>query len=161
SSTTSKLDVQVSGTVNIDPSSRIDVSQKGYLGGFSGDNANPSGRTRGNVSSSLATAGGSYGGFGPASPGTGPFVPLYGDSKEPADLGSGGAGTTGAAGGNGGGLLRLAAGNLVLNGQLLANGGYNGQWGGAGGGIRVDVTGTLSGTGGGSISANGGAFGGG
>ena len=57
-------------------------------------------------------------------------------------------------GGNGGGLLRLTAGTLQVDGSINAdgNGGYYG--GGSGGGIRLDV-GTLSGNG--WITARGGA----
>jgi hypothetical protein len=44
-----KLEVQVSGTLTVDASSKIDVSAKGYLGG------NPVGRTTGNTTVGGAT----------------------------------------------------------------------------------------------------------
>jgi len=154
SSTSSLLDLQVSGAVTIDSSSRIDVSGKGYLGGLSGDNSSSHGRTQGNVPTAATQfAGGSYGGYGYANGAT--PVPVYGDMKNPTDLGTGGdAVNTTSPGGSGGGFIRLTGASLVLNGSLNADGG-NGTRGGSGGSIRVSVTGALSGTG--TIHANGGS----
>src|SRR5262249_44216184 len=57
------MDITVTGAVTVDVNSRIDVSGKGYLGGFSGDNANANALTQGNVLTAVPAgqlAGGSY-----------------------------------------------------------------------------------------------------
>ena len=78
------------------------------------------------------SAGGSYGGLG-YSTATCSAGPIYGSALTPTDLGSGGGGTTIAAGGsdyadrvggNGGGAIRLiVTGTLTNNGTISANGG--------------------------------------
>ncbi|MBM4083452.1 MAG: right-handed parallel beta-helix repeat-containing protein, partial [Planctomycetes bacterium] len=137
--------VSVNGTLAIDATSRIDVSGRGYLPG----------RTVGNTTRGAATwgSGGSYGGIG----GMGYWAGyanvtnrVYGDYRNPDEVGSGGG-----AGGSGGGLARITAGAAVIDGAVLANGSAGG-WntpGGSGGGLLLNV-GTLSG--GGTIAANGG-----
>ncbi|TQF15750.1 hypothetical protein FJV41_11775 [Myxococcus llanfairpwllgwyngyllgogerychwyrndrobwllllantysiliogogogochensis] len=147
------LELEVSGAVEVGSAARIDVSERGYLGGYREGNAQRAGRTLGNVSSGLENAAGSHGGHG----GHGQYgvenMPVYGDYREPAAPGSGGAATNSSSmGGTGGGLLKVKAGSLKLDGQLLADG-QLGWHGGAGGGIRVEV-GAFTGTG--SINANGG-----
>src|SRR5262249_54126456 len=102
SSSTSMLDIRVTGSVAIDSGSRIDVSGKGYLGAFNGDNASTHGRTKGNVPTAGTTQllGGSYGGYGYSNGAT--PTPLYGDLKDPLDLGTGGDGpAANSPGGNG------------------------------------------------------------
>ena len=93
---------------------------------------------------------GSYGGLG-----GGIFAtnPVYGVLETPMK-GSGGGGFQGAAAGNGGGLIRIIAQTIVLDGSIRADGGSatNFSAGGSGGGIRLDA-GSLSGIG--SVSANG------
>ncbi|MBS2032930.1 MAG: hypothetical protein JST54_33970 [Deltaproteobacteria bacterium] len=153
---TYKLDLNVTGAVTIDSTSSIDVSGDGYLGGYEGSNsASAYGRTQGNALETAAQAHGSYGGYGSSA--TSAWVATYGDLKDPNDLGSGGYGSaTNCAGGAGGGLVRINAGSLVLNGQILADAESNAcGYYGSGGGIRLD-TGTLSGSG--SISALGGYY---
>src|SRR4029453_15248777 len=90
---------------------------------------------------------------GTASNGT--VNPVYGDFRNPNEPGSGG-GTFGSPAGNGGGLIRIIAQTLVLNGQIRASGGQaepsSSVSGGSGGGIRIDA-GTISGSG--VIAANG------
>jgi large repetitive protein len=119
-----QLDLNVTGTLTVDGTSRIDVSGEGYQPGY----------TTGNTTVGAATgqAGGSYGGLGAANNGTPNAV--YGDYANPNDWGSGASG-----GGSGGGLVRITAGVLRLDGNLLAQGGegdpryYDGS--GSGGGI--------------------------
>ncbi len=143
----------------IDATSRIDVSGKGYLGAGAGSGANPSseGRTVGNRPSggSLRRNGGSYGGIGGFGTAEAYVNPTYGDFRDPNEMGSGGGSDSGPAG-NGGGLVRVAAGLVVVDGQILANGGPGGTYGGggSGGGIKI-VANTLTGTG--AIRANGGS----
>ncbi len=140
------LDLRVADTLVVDAASRIDVSGRGYLGN----------RTLGNTTVGAATksAGGSYGGLGPPRWGGSPNW-VYGDYRNPAELGSGGGE---ADGGSGGGLVRLVAATAQVDGAILATGsanpvGRNDAGCGSGGGIRLDV-GTLSGTG--RIAADGG-----
>jgi hypothetical protein len=135
-STAHRLDLLVTNQVIVSTNSRIDVSGKGYLP------ASPSG----------SASGGSYGGLGGDGHYTGKPTdvanPVYGDYADPEEWGSGGGG-----GYAGGGLVRLAAGTLHLEGQIFANGRDALYGGSSGGGICVAVS-TL--TGGGAIQANGG-----
>src|SRR4030095_5377012 len=113
-----KLEVEVAGTLFVDVSSRIDVRGKGYLRG----------RTTGNTAVGGATgnSGGSYGGLGGSVGGTANAV--YGDYADPDDWGSGGGAY------QGGGLTRIRATSLRLDGQILANGLGESGGGGAGSG---------------------------
>jgi hypothetical protein len=153
----SYLDLTVTGTLSIDSSSRIDVTGRGYSGAYQGGNGNV-GRTNGNTATGGSTSysGGSYGGSGGNYGGT--VNTLYGDLLNPNESGSGGGGDSYNPGGNGGGLVRITAGAITLDGSIVADGqtapsGYYGG-GGSGGGIRIDA-GTLSGAG--VIQARGGS----
>jgi RHS repeat-associated protein len=143
------------GSLSIDATSRIDVAGRGFLGG--GQPGNPSstnGMTLGFQAVNGAGTAGSYGGLGGAFSGT--TNPVYGDFRNPNDVGSGGGGFNGNRAGNGGGLVRIVAQAVILNGVVTANGGAPASdgfaAGGSGGGIRIDA-GVLSGTG--SITARG------
>ncbi len=138
---TYSLQATVARTLRVDATSSVDVSSLGYL----------SDRTLGNVSGRVTgESGGSYGGLGAND--VGAANPVYGDYRNPNEMGSGGA-----SGGKGGGLIRISAANIQLAGSIRANGqsadggGYYG--GGSGGGIRLDVN-TLAGNG--TVSVNGG-----
>ena len=131
-------------TVTVDATSSIDVSARGYLPGH----------TLGNTTVGAATgwAGGSYAGEG-----VGDTNETYGDYRDPNELGSGGSADY--AGLAGGGLVRIDANTLQLDGTIRADGGQGTVQGhsraaGSGGGIKIDV-GTLSGSG--LISAKGGS----
>ncbi len=163
--TTGKLELTVTGTLQIDGTSRIDAGGRGFLG--SGQPGNPHGlrgTTVGFAAGSSLRIGGGYGGLGGAYPDNGVSNPVYGDFRNPNELGSGGSSLESFnVAGNGGGLLRIVAQTLQLEGAIRANGGAAivNAAGGSGGGIRIDVA-TLSGTG--TITANGSAgfqFGGG
>lgn len=160
STTESFVDLNIAGTLFIDSTSSIDVTGKGYLGGYSGDNGSIYGRTIGNTNTggSVNTSAASYGGLG------GKYIPLnlqvnpvYGSLYNPNDLGSGGGGRDPINyGGDGGGLVRITVGNIILDGAIKSDGGdgvYHSNGGGSGGGIYIN-TGILSGTG--IISATGG-----
>ncbi|HQL74510.1 MAG TPA: Ig-like domain-containing protein, partial [Phycisphaerae bacterium] len=145
------LRMTVAGQLLVDADSRIDVSGRGYIYD----------RTVGNTTTGAATAasGGSYGGFGAAGRG-GTTCEVYGDYRDPDNVGSGGAGNGSSGGGSGGGLIRISAGSAVIDGEIRADGadGIYVSWdhhggGGSGGGIRLDV-GTISGAG--LISVDGG-----
>ena len=146
------------GVVTVSTNSRIDVSGRGYLGGYSGANgANQNGRTLGNtiVGGSTRRNGGSYGGLGGFGNTEQTVNGVYGSFRDPNEVGSGG-GTDSGEGGAGGGLVRITAGTIDLSGQILANGrsGSSLGGGGSGGGVKL-TTGTL--TGGGQVQASGGA----
>ena len=148
---TNGLQLRVVGTLEIQPGGVIDVSSNGLKGGNGYLNwicetwgADGQAATAG---ASTGESGGSYGGLGTAVNGT--PNPLYGLSNAPAELGSGGSYDGGWSwGGNGGGRLDLEAGRLILNGSILANGGY-GSWGGggSGGSIWLRVAGEFLGSG--------------
>ena len=155
--TESRLDLQVQGTLEVDGTSRIDVTDRGYLGGRRGSNASDTGRTLGNAPGSTQRNGGSHGGLGGFGSVGGTIAAAYGDFLDPNDPGGGGGSRSDSPGGNGGGVVRISVGTFRLDGQVLANG-RNGTGGccaagGGGGSIRLDV-GTLSGAG--TIRANGG-----
>jgi hypothetical protein len=123
-----RLELTITDSLLISATAKIDVSERGYLYG----------RTLGNTTVGAATgySGGSYGGLGTEWAGTTNRV--YGDYRNPDQLGSGGA----PSGGAGGGLLRISAGSAIIEGEILANGGGGGYYdrmGGSGGGIWLDV----------------------
>ena len=84
----------------VDASSRIDLSGKGYKPGFSLGNVREG--------ASAGSAAGSYGGSGGVGLGGGSANAIYGDFRDPRELGSG-ASDYGVPVGSGGGLLRLSA----------------------------------------------------
>lgn len=142
------LSLAISGTLEIDATSSIDVTGRGYV-----DN-----HTLGNVDLGVdGQAGGSYGGLGNVYSDW-PVGDVYGDFANPSELGSGGRGENDSAG-HGGGLVRITAGAATVDGAIIADGGagryydYRAGGGGSGGGVYLDV-GTLSGAG--TISADGG-----
>jgi hypothetical protein len=139
--------------VQVDAGSAIDVTGRGYLGGRADSEQ---GRTLGNVYGSNRGAGGSYGGLGGRYDSNWNPSGTYGDLTNPQDLGSGGGAWGANDGGDGGGLVLITAGNITLNGAIIANGGEaqgSVSGAGSGGGVNI-VTGTL--TGDGFIGANGG-----
>lgn len=148
STTEDRLEIVVTDALRVDSSSQIDVSRRGYLAGRTLGN-----RTEGAATSPsfMNTPGGSYGGMGGVPSGS--TCRTYGSYLDPNELGSGGA-TWGA----GGGLIRIAARVMEINGRILAEGQPCGGYeepgcAGSGGGIRLD-TDVLAG--GGSVSVNGG-----
>jgi alpha-tubulin suppressor-like RCC1 family protein len=153
--------IEVAGDLTIDETSKIDVSGRGYLGGWRGGNSSRYGRTSGNttVGGSDYGSSGSYGGLGGQCTEYGVTYwvgNVYGDLRDPKEPGSGGGGFNAAfPGGSGGGLVRISARSLTVNGAILADG-MSGpsliHGAGSGGGIRIDV-GTLAGIG--TISAQG------
>jgi hypothetical protein len=144
----------------------IDVNGCGYPGAYERNNTNVDdiGVTYPNTieNGSTVYGGGSYGGYGgsyrrPSS--THQVNKPYGSITAPVDPGSGGGGNDkNTHGTSGGGVIRLQAGNLTLNGTITANGISAANWHGtgSGGSIWIDVT-TISGQG--FIRANGGSSG--
>ena len=125
-STVYGIDLEVEGAVYIDATSRVDVSGKGYMAGYTQWNTPLADLD------STRTAGGSHGGTG----GSGWFVPIasYGDFRLPVFPGSGPH--PDSPDGRGGGVISLKVGEQMdLYGKLLADG----VQGGAGGSILLDV----------------------
>ena len=152
------LDLGV-GTLEIDPTGRIDATGRGYLGGDRaglGQTAHTLGLTAGAQSGN----GGSYGGLGGHYSGSVASNPIYGSLTDPQDLGSGG-GAWGGAGGDGGGRVFITAAAIHNAGAIHADGGLSsGSVSGEGSGGTVNIrAGNL--TGNGLITANGGTTGGG
>ena len=144
--------------VVVDATSAIDVTGRGYRGGFlDGNNQNP-GETLGGQVGASTQVGGSHGGLGGDFSGLGNNL-VYGSPYDPIHLGAGG-GSRGDAfvpGANGGGRITVVASNSVnVLGAIRADGGAAGGWqagGGAGGSIKIRTS-LLQGTG--SVTANGG-----
>jgi hypothetical protein len=141
----------VTGRLTIETGARLDVSNLGYAGGLT---SNAPGGAPAGVTGSAADAGGSHGGVGQVGEITGPAGDTFGSVYQP-ELGGGGGSlryTSGPRrGGNGGGVVVLNVGELVLNGEIRAQGEkrqYDGSSdsSGAGGSVLI-VAQSLSGTG--------------
>ena len=158
---TAGLVLNVSGTLTVASGGSIDVTGKGLLGGPGGSAVNRLGEAYDPVTGAIVrvtpeVSGGSYGGLG-----GGQYSPVYGDERNPTQLGSGGGGgawLNGQPGGTGGGAVVITASVLVLNGSIRADGGMapgpSSGGGGSGGTVNIDV-GEWSGAG--QITANGGS----
>lgn len=168
------LELTMSGTLSVEDGGLIDVSGKGYLGGYgtnpyyqsgylisldstcTGDgecdyNRGRSGLTVGYANGSYYTTGGSHGGRG-GSYSSDAVAASYDSISNPIYPGSGGGGDK--PGGNGGGVVRITAPIITVAGNIIADGDDGlGEYGAAGGGgtIYLDATG-------GSITLNGGRF---
>ena len=145
--------------LNVDASSSLEVTGKGYPGGNTPANGNSYGLTLGGLPGARFRSGGSYGGLGAVVDGGALTNPIYGYPGNPSYLGSGGSGGSYSyAGGNGGGRLTITAGTIRLDGALHANGttgtGYH-SGSGSGGSILIE-TNRLEGTG--AMTANGGSY---
>jgi hypothetical protein len=123
-----RLQVTVPGTLSIDATSKIDVSGRGYLAGTSAPG----------VTAPTKMAGGSYGGRGspglnssgvPDTFGFGFSNDVYGSFESPTDLGTGSgpdyfnADPRYNAARSGGGVVTMTIGSLMVDGQILADGG--------------------------------------
>jgi hypothetical protein len=162
-----KLELTVTDHLYVDCASAIDVTAKGYLGGW-GVNADGSntknedtrGRTLGNSSaagpSTFASA--SHGGVG-GETGTGVTNAIYGSIINPTDLGTGGGSGASCcnAGASGGGAIQLRGGIVSVAGAIRADGGNRAGDGnaGAGGSININAAQVIAGAAA-RITANGG-----
>ncbi|MCP4216952.1 MAG: hypothetical protein GY765_20045, partial [bacterium] len=156
------------GNVSIDADSKIDVTASGFAGsiGRDRDGKYQAPYTSGNttVGGSPILCGGSYGGLGGRyeTDVTDLTVPnkTYGSLYQPFEPGSGGGGYDidyDDPGSNGGGVVRIVAEGMSLEGEILCNGGQiknKSAGAGSGGSVWLDVT-SLSGSG--LIQANGGS----
>ena len=124
----------VAGAVVIEAGASLDVSGQGYAGGApSTPGAAPDG-----IDASTADAGGSHGGRG-ISADAGTAGEVYDSLYLPQQAGGGGAGDEDCCGTGrpGGGAIDLVAGELVLDGEILARGvtGGSDRPAGAGGSV--------------------------
>lgn len=143
--------------LEVDQTSSIDVSARGYRGGFRDGNNRCEGITLGGAPGASHRSGGSFGGYGNVLNGVGSNA-IYGVPSDPTQLGSGGScGDYSVVGGNGGGLVRIeAAEEVKVDGRILASGGAGSGYGagsGSGGSIRIETS-VLKGSG--TIAADGG-----
>ncbi|MFZ2777675.1 MAG: fibronectin type III domain-containing protein, partial [Candidatus Moraniibacteriota bacterium] len=155
----------VTGDLIIDVGASINADGKGYAGGTTGNGSGTGGGAGGAGGCCGVTSGGAGGGYGGAGGRTYVYSggTTYGSATAPIDLGSGGGALSSFSllGGAGGGALKIvAAGEVILNGSILANGidgGNNGSYsggGGSGGSVWLQA-GNLTGSG--SINTNGGS----
>ena len=143
--------------VNVDETSSIDLTGKGYRGGLRDGRSVCEGETLGGLAGSVERSGASYGGLGGLEGGQ--PNPAYGTAHNPVYLGSGGSCGGGYIGGNGGGRAAITASRTVtINGAVIAGGqnaGGNNAGSGSGGSIQI-TTSFLEGTG--VVSADGAAY---
>ena len=147
------LSFELSGTLVVEAGARLDVSGRGYAGGW------PTGRAPAGIPGSYR-AGGSHGGLGNVRSGGGTPSEVFGSVYAPSFAGGGGGAWDGnsisALGGPGGGRIIITATDVVLDGEVRARGGmadtsYYSSSGAAGtvsitagrlsGAGRIDVTG--------------------
>jgi Calx-beta domain len=151
--TVARLQLTASGSVDIDTTSKVDVSARGCPKGYRWSPGGPILHAQ-----SMRYSAGSYGGYGFSKDAVDTSSEVYGDFMNPNEVGSGGGLGYYGLSNSGGGLIRVTANTLNLWGSLLANGqdyasGENNDYpGGSGGGIYVNVV-TYSGTG--TMSAQG------
>ncbi|MCP5058760.1 MAG: hypothetical protein GY937_18825 [bacterium] len=130
-----------SSRVEIDATSAIDVTGRGYAGGIA---AGASGETLAGQLGAGPRVGGSYGGDGGSDGSGGARSPLYGDPSQPTLLGSGGGASGNTDGGAGGGCVRMIVSNeVVVDGAIRANGsiGAGGLSGmGSGGSVWISTS---------------------
>ena len=144
-----RLNIQAT-TLNVDANSTIDVSARGFDGSNGSNGITYKDANSGTTTGAASASGGSHGGIGSHDGGGTGNALAYGSLYDPNEPGgSGGYGSCTSCE-TGGGVVRVTATTLQLDGKILANGLNNG---GAGGSIRID-TGTLSGAG--QIHADGG-----
>ena len=153
-----EIDIRLTGNLTINGTGSINVAGKGYNGGGATGYGYTNGNLTGSGVGSFVYAGGSHGGKGGYYSGTYPTAAAYDSIVNPVLPGGGGGGnnSTNLRGMNGGGVVKITATNVTIDGSINANGetfasGYYG--GGAGGTININASGTLSGTG--SVTANG------
>ena len=135
-----RLEFSVNETLTIQGSAKIDASYKGYFGGVLQVEGNGPGKggagqkvTKSHyddkgelhtVNYQSSGGGAGYGGTGGTGGSYGLAVGGYRGSTYETfpQFGSGGGGGAAYRGGHGGGAIRISAGNIVLNGNIFANG---------------------------------------
>jgi hypothetical protein len=140
-----RIDMSISDHLFVDARSSVDVSGRGYLGGFQSNpegtgNTDGRGMTLARALGASNGASGSYAGLGGDA--SGATNSPYGSIVAPADLGSGGAADSpGRRGGQGGGAAVInalsGAGKVVVAGTIAADGEAGTGIGGAGSGGSI------------------------
>jgi hypothetical protein len=154
-----KIDLTVTDRLYVDGSSSIDVTGKGFLGGWAshesgGQNATPNGLTLNNApgaapaATGSSVASGSYAGIAGIDTGATTNA-TYGSITNPADFGSGGSGAPNCntcVGGNGGGAVVITGGSgandksrFVIAGAIRADGQSGAGIAGAGSGGSINL----------------------
>jgi hypothetical protein len=156
---TNSLTINCEGTISIDNTSSITVADCGYPGARYEYGFIPAktyeGVPEGTIVAGEAFAGGSYGGNAGVWSNSSSNA-VYGDFYSPNENGSGG-GTCWywTRGGKGGGMMRLIAKNIAIEGSLQADGESPDMGGGgSGGSIWISASDSINGSG--TISSNGG-----
>ncbi|HEX2832542.1 MAG TPA: Ig-like domain-containing protein [Thermoanaerobaculia bacterium] len=126
------FDLEVTGDVYVACSGSIDTSGRGFSGT----------RTWPGATASSGSAGGSHGGRGGRFDASNESGSTYGSVFEPNAPGA-----ASANGGVGGGVVRISAASLTLDGNVLANGTASNNTPGAGGSIALRASGTIRGKG--------------
>lgn len=169
----SQVILNITNDLTIQSGAKIIADGRGYpatyasaSNGYTVGNTTTGGSKYGNT---WAAASGAHGGKG--SPGVPPLTnpalysyspnEIYDSASNPIYPGASGATSAASpndAGGNGGGVIRISASNIIHNGIISANGNagfYRWGGGGAGGSVKINASGTLTGTTG-MITAKGG-----
>src|SRR5207302_108017 len=110
--------VKLSGTLTVDAASTVDVSARGYTGSVNGI-AYGDGNTT--ATGSKSTSGGSHGGRGGYVNAPADSASVYDSLFDPNLPGGSGSGSCSNCVA-GGGVIRIEAGGVVVNGKILANG---------------------------------------
>ncbi|MCU1228830.1 MAG: LamG domain protein jellyroll fold domain protein, partial [Acidobacteria bacterium] len=151
--TISRLNINVAGAFTIDALSSVDVTGVGIAGNSGGVayTYDPRSGLPTLAGGASGWNGGSHGGVG--GQWDGPLGVAYGSLFDPNEPGAAGSNNgTCVSCNSGGGVIRIAAGSLHVDGTIAADG-LDSDGAGAGGSVRIDAA-TISGSG--HIHANGG-----
>ncbi len=153
-----EVSISMTGVVTIEAGAVLDATGYGYEGG---NGSHEAGLAPEGIAGSGHDEGGSHGGMGGQGPDTSPPGPgeVF-DSVYVPSLGGGGGGRTNSYsfGGSGGGVIRIEAGSVDLEGEIRSRGeNPHADYAGAGAGGTVTIT-ASSLSGGGRIDASGGGY---
>ena len=151
-----KIDLNIATFLTVETGASINVSEKGLLGTGSGSGYgfSPDGTSMSVAYGSGAYNGGSHGGSGGRNASYSSVGNVYDSISNPRLPGASGGNF--AAGGLGGGVVRVTAASSTINGSIIADArDYLFSASGAGGTVYLNVTTEILGNG--SITANGGA----
>jgi hypothetical protein len=144
-----KLQLTITGSTVIDSDGIINLDGRGFPRGYTTNGV-------GGVTAQTGVSGncgGSHGGYGGCQSPSNVYTPVYGSISQPLDPGAGAfISSTGTAGG---GYLKLTTDHLIVNGTISVNGNPSAASTGAGGGVWITSSGSVSVAG--IIRANGGS----
>lgn len=151
-----KIDLNIATFLTVETGASINVSEKGIIGTGSGSGYgfSPDGTSLSVAYGSGVYNGGSHGGSGGRNASYSSVGNVYDSISNPRLPGASGGNF--AAGGLGGGVVRVSAASSTINGSIIADArDYSFSASGAGGTVYLNVTTEILGNG--SITANGGA----